>query len=78
MRYEYREVKCPWCGHVFMWIENAEEGIVIYLYRLKETGERAGAAVCPKCGRKMVVLDDVFEGVDINDDKIEWIGVRGI
>ena len=33
---------------------------------------------CPKCEMKMLVLDKILEGIDINDDRIEQIGVRGI
>ena len=78
MKYEYREVKCPWCDHVFMWNKNAGEGLVIHMHRLKETGQYVEEAKCPKCEMKMLVLNNVFEGIDINDDRIEHIGVRGI
>ena len=71
--YVYREVKCPWCDHVFMWNKNGREGLIIHSYRLKETGEFAEEAKCPKCGEKMIVLDGVFEGVDADDDRIETI-----
>ncbi len=39
MSYEYREVKCPWCDHIFMWNKNGGEGLVINEYRLKSSGE---------------------------------------
>ena len=38
MAYKYREVQCPWCDHVFMWNKNGREGLILYLYKLKETG----------------------------------------
>lgn len=33
---------------------------------------------CPKCEGIMIVLLHAFEGVDINDERIETIGVRGL
>jgi hypothetical protein len=48
------------------------------MYRLKETGKYVEEAKCPKCEMKMLVLDKIFEGIDIDDDRIEHIGVRGI
>ena len=78
MKYEFREVKCPWCDHVFMWNKNGGEGLIIHMYRRKETGEYVEEAKCPKCEMKMLVLDKIFEGIDVDDDRIEHIGVRGI
>ncbi|MCR4650381.1 MAG: hypothetical protein K5662_01365 [Lachnospiraceae bacterium] len=78
MMYEYREVKCPWCGHIFMWNKDGDEGPIVYMYRLKETKEYVGDVKCPKCEKKMLVLPHVFEGIDVNDERIETIGVRGI
>ena len=78
MKYEYREVKCPWCDHVFMWNKNGREGLIIHMYRLKGTKEYVEEAKCPKCGEVMIVLPHIFEGLDINDERIETIGVRGI
>ena len=78
MSYKYREVKCPWCDHIFMWNENGREGLIIHMYRLKETKEYVEEAKCPKCEEVMIVLPHVIEGLDINDERIETIGVRGI
>ena len=78
MMYEYREVKCPWCDHVFMWNKNGDEEPIILMFRLKETKEYVGDAKCPKCEKKMLVLPHVFEGIEVNDERIETIGVRGI
>ena len=33
---------------------------------------------CPNCSEEMIVLDHILEGIDLNDDRIEIIGVRGI
>ena len=73
MSYKYREVKCPWCDHVFMWNKNSGEGILIHWYRLKSTGEPVEEAKCPKCGIEMVVLEHVFAGIDKDDDRFEII-----
>ena len=78
MKYEYREDKCPWCDRLFMWNKNGREWLIIHHYRLKETGKYVEEAKCPKCAEKMIVLDKVFEGIDIDDERIERIGVRGI
>lgn len=78
MAYRYREVKCPWCDHIFMWNKDGREGLVIHEYRLKETGEFVEKTKCPKCDMDMVVLEHSLEGIDTKDDRIEVIGVRGI
>ena len=78
MKYEYREVKCPWCEHIFMWNKNGRENHILCLYKLKETGQYIEEAKCPKCNKKILVLDDVLEGIDIDDNRIEHIGIRGI
>ena len=61
-----------------MWNKNGREGLIVYMYRLKETGKYVEKVKCPKCEMKMLVLDKIFEGIDIDDDRIEHIGVRGI
>ena len=78
MSYKYREVKCPWCDHVFMWQKNSQERLIIYEYRRKTTGGYIEKAKCPKCGMDMLVSDDSFVGLEMNDEQIEIIGVRGI
>ncbi len=78
MSYKFREVKCPWCGHIFMWNENGWEDFGVRNYRLKETGELLGDPKCPKCDKNMVVLNSVLEGIDPKDDRIEISGERGI
>ena len=73
MNYVFREVKCPWCDHVFMWNKNSGEGLVFHMYKLKETREYVEIAKCPKCEMEMIVLDHVFEGIDVSDDRIETV-----
>lgn len=78
MVYEYREVKCPWCDHIFMWNKNGNEGLTIHEYRLKENGKLVEKTKCPKCDMDMIVLEHILEGIDTKDDRIEIIGIRGI
>lgn len=79
MSYQFREVKCPWCDHVFMWNKDGREGLIFHHYKLKETGEFLEEAKCPKCDSKMIVLEHVLEGIDFDDERIEKIyGIREI
>ncbi len=73
MSYEYREVKCPRCDHIFMWNKNSGEGILFHHYKLKSTGEPVEKAKCPQCRMEMIVLEHVIKGIDKEDDKIEII-----
>lgn len=75
---KYREVKCPWCDHIFMWNENGREGLIIHEYRLKESGKYIEKTKCPKCAEEMLVLDHILEGIELNDERVEVIGARGI
>lgn len=70
MAYEYREVKCPWCNHVFMWNKHGREGLLHYEYRLKGNGKLLEKTKCPKCTMEMLVLDHVLEGIDTKDDRV--------
>ena len=74
MAYEYREVKCPWCDHIFMWNKNGGEGLVIHGYRLKSSGEYVRKAKCPCCEMDMLVLNHELTGIDVDDERIEKIG----
>ena len=56
MTYEYREVQCPWCDHIFMWNKHGREGLILHIYSLKETGEDIDTAKCPKCESEIIVL----------------------
>ncbi len=75
--YIYREVKCPWCDHVFMWNKNGGEGLTFHEYKVKLTGAYAERAKCPSCEMAMLVLDHVFEGVDFDDDRVEKLKKDG-
>ena len=78
MAYKYREVKCPWCDHIFMWSADVREGLIIYEYRLKESGKLVEKAKCPKCSEDMLVLEHILEGIDTNDNRIEKRGISRI
>ena len=56
-----------------MWNKNEREGLIIHHYRLKEIKEYVEEAKCPKCTEKMIILDNVFKGIDIDDERIEHI-----
>ena len=71
MSYVYREVQCTWCDHIFMWNKHGREGLILHIYRLKETGKDVDTAKCPKCGSEIIVLDHVLKGIDVDDDRVE-------
>ena len=76
MGYEYREVKCLKCGHVFMWNKFSEQ--VYYIHRLKDTGEYIGTAKCPKCGQEMLALPHILVGIEFSDDRVEIVSFKGL
>jgi hypothetical protein len=59
-------------------IRMAMKVLLFICIRLKETEKYVEEVKCPKCEMRMLVLDKIFEGIDIYDDRIESIGVRGI
>ena len=73
MSYQFREVKCPWCDHVFMWTKDRREGLIIHWQKLKKTGEFVEEAKCPKCASKMIVWEHILEGIDFDDERVEKI-----
>ena len=77
MNMKVREVKCPECGHRFMWMETATSRETIE-YHLKETGELLSSGVCPKCEIKFVLLPHKLEGIMTEDNRVIVQGIRGI
>lgn len=76
--YRYRQVQCPKCKHIFMWLD-APLGVSYCLYRRKGIEEELYSTSCPKCNLEMVVPGDVLEGIDISSDTVELFStVRGI
>ena len=77
-KYEYREVQCPWCDHIFLWRKNSGEGLILHKYRLKTTGEYVETTKCPLCNMEMAVLEHILTGVDQGDSRLESItGITG-
>ena len=76
--YESREVKCPWCDHVFMWIKHTDRSLNCVEYTSKETGKIVGMAKCPSCNKEMLVEDHVLIGYDPKDERFVAHGIRGI
>ena len=74
MGYEYREVKCCDCGHIFMWSKDFEWPYN-QAYKLKETGEIIYEAKCPKCNKRMLVLPHVLEGTVADIPKLELMEI---
>lgn len=70
MKYVFREVKCPWCGHIFMWKKYNREGCCIKDYIFKPTGEIAEKTKCPKCDENMIVVNNILKGLDVDDSRI--------
>ena len=70
MTYRFREVKCPWCDHVFMWSRDGREGPFLWQYMLRVTGKPVETATCPMCGNEVAVLEGIFEAINVVDDRI--------
>ena len=77
--YKCRQVQCPVCGHVFMWIEYADLPPSYNVYKRNGIDEELGSTHCPKCNCKMIVPDDSKIGISVKDETVELKGtVRGI
>lgn len=76
--YKYRQVQCPKCDHIFMWLEGPT-GTSYCLYRRKGENEELHNTTCPKCNLEMVVPSNSIKGIDINDSSVElFTTIRGI
>ena len=76
MAYRYREVRCPYCGHKFMFMEGSGSKTVEY-YEIA-TGKLLQDTICPKCGGIVVAKDNLLDGLRPDDATIEAWGIRGI
>ena len=75
----YRQVQCPLCDHIFLWQRASYTGPGCDIYRRTGRNEELESTYCPKCGFEMVVAEDLLEGIDIQDEKLERISaIRGI
>ena len=77
MAYEYREVVCPYCEHRFMFNKGVD-GEKYYEYTDKTTGKILSSAICPKCGKTVIAIDKVLEGIREDDDRVVTHGIRGL
>ena len=76
---KYRQIECPLCGHIFMWIEYADLPPSYNVYRRKGVDEELGSTHCPMCNCEMIVPNDSERGISVEDENVELRGtVRGI
>lgn len=76
--YKYRQVRCPKCRHVFVWL-NEPTGTSYRTYRRKGFDEELYSTTCPKCNLEIAVPLDTLDGIDIDDTAIEIFATyRGI
>ena len=73
MAYKFREVKCPFCDHIFMFQENGGKGLKINEYKLKDTNQNIEKTKCPKCNENLFVIPEKLEATDEKDKKIKKI-----
>lgn len=79
MMYKYRQVECPLCGHIFMWIEYADLPPSYNVYRRKGIDEELGSTHCPKCNCEMIVPSELSTGISVENESVELRGtIRGI
>lgn len=76
----FYELKCPCCGHRFVWYEGTDKNSSgTLLYRRKGFKEELLSTPCPKCSVELAVLTDSHTGIPIQDDSIEVAAhIRGI
>ena len=77
--YKCRQIQCPRCEHIFMWIEYADLPTSYCVYKRKNVEEELGSTHCPKCNCEMVVPNDSERGISVENENVELRGtVRGI
>ncbi len=64
-----REVICPFCEHMFMYL-NADE-IWFNKYSVKGSSEILTETKCPKCLEKVLIKDGELKGKSIMDYDVE-------
>ena len=76
--YKYKEVRCPKCNHIFVWLEQPQ-GNSYCLYRRKGYEEEMFSTTCPNCSLEMVIPSESHNGIDIRDDMVEQFAtLRGL
>ena len=76
--YRCRKVQCPYCNHIFMRIGRTNPCNKIYEYYLKGDTHLLDDATCPKCGKLLLIHENIFIGLTENDPRISIKGIRGI
>ncbi len=78
--YKCREVQCPRCEHIFMWLQNADTLNKSYvIYRVKGMQEDFTTTFFPKCSCEMVISNSLLTGIDIENEMVEKVATcRGI
>ena len=77
--YKYRQIKCPLCGHTFMWIEYADLPPSYHVYGRKGLDEELGSTHCPKCNCEMIAPHDLEIGLSVENENVELRDtVRGV
>lgn len=69
--YNFLEIKCPNCGHQFVYLEHTYKGPIYKIYRRKGHNECLESTSCPNCNIELVVLKDTPNGINIQDKSIE-------
>jgi len=54
------------------------DGEKYYEYTDKTTGKILSSAICPKCGKTVIAIDKVLEGIREDDDRVVTHGIRGL
>ena len=57
-------------------LKRKDEGGAMSKYRISDVSDKEYQ--CPLCEMDMLVSDNSFVGLDMNDEQVEIIGVRGI
>lgn len=77
--YKCRQVKCPLCAHIFMWIEYADLPPSYKVYRKKGSDEELGSTYCPQCNCEMVVPGNSLAGVAVSSEDVILLDtMRGV
>ena len=77
--YKCRQIQCPACDHIFMWIEYADLPTSYNVYKRKNRDEELGSTHCPKCNCEMIAPDNSTVGISVGDENVELkCTVRGI
>ena len=73
--YKFREIECSRCKHRFVYLTR-NIGNRRRLYRRKGYNETLESTSCTKCKTELVILENSYIGINIEDTEIELIGVE--